>query len=76
MSGDEDKLYDALRSPALGLQSVQAPNKAWYLKQLLADREQKEQVTGYICPLEILDIKSICVVWVSLFRESLITSRP
>uniref|UniRef100_A0A673JU06 Ras GTPase-activating-like protein IQGAP1 n=1 Tax=Sinocyclocheilus rhinocerous TaxID=307959 RepID=A0A673JU06_9TELE len=46
LSGDEDKLYDALRSPALGLQSVQAPNKAWYLKQLLADREQKEQVTG------------------------------
>uniref|UniRef100_A0A673JSA9 Ras GTPase-activating-like protein IQGAP1 n=1 Tax=Sinocyclocheilus rhinocerous TaxID=307959 RepID=A0A673JSA9_9TELE len=45
LSGDEDKLYDALRSPALGLQSVQAPNKAWYLKQLLADREQKEQVT-------------------------------
>uniref|UniRef100_A0A8C2BM02 IQ motif containing GTPase activating protein 1 n=1 Tax=Cyprinus carpio TaxID=7962 RepID=A0A8C2BM02_CYPCA len=74
LSGDEDKLYDALRSPALGLQSVQAPNKAWYLKQLLADREQKEQVTGYICPLEILDIKSICVVWVSLFRESLRTA--
>uniref|UniRef100_A0A9J8CYH5 IQ motif containing GTPase activating protein 1 n=1 Tax=Cyprinus carpio carpio TaxID=630221 RepID=A0A9J8CYH5_CYPCA len=46
LSSDEDKLYDALRSPALGLQSVQAPNKAWYLKQLLADREQKEQVTG------------------------------
>ncbi len=45
LSGDEDKLYDALRSPALGLKSVQAPNKAWYLKQLLADREQKEQVT-------------------------------
>ncbi|KTG04050.1 hypothetical protein cypCar_00004318, partial [Cyprinus carpio] len=43
LSSDEDKLYDALRSPALGLQSVQAPNKAWYLKQLLADREQKEQ---------------------------------
>uniref|UniRef100_A0A673KDE1 Ras GTPase-activating-like protein IQGAP1 n=1 Tax=Sinocyclocheilus rhinocerous TaxID=307959 RepID=A0A673KDE1_9TELE len=46
LSGDEDKLYDALRSPALGLQSVQAQNKGWYLKQLLADREQKEQVTG------------------------------
>uniref|UniRef100_A0A673KLS8 Ras GTPase-activating-like protein IQGAP1 n=1 Tax=Sinocyclocheilus rhinocerous TaxID=307959 RepID=A0A673KLS8_9TELE len=40
------ELYDALRSPALGLQSVQAQNKGWYLKQLLADREQKEQVTG------------------------------
>uniref|UniRef100_A0A671M9P1 Ras GTPase-activating-like protein IQGAP1 n=1 Tax=Sinocyclocheilus anshuiensis TaxID=1608454 RepID=A0A671M9P1_9TELE len=46
LSGDEDKLYDTLRSPALGLQSVQAQNKGWYLKQLLADREQKEQVTG------------------------------
>lgn len=46
LSGDEDKLYDTLRSPALGLKSVQAPNKGWYLKQLLADREQKEQVTG------------------------------
>lgn len=46
LGGDEDKLYDALRSPALGLQSVQAPNKGWYFKQLLADREQKEQVTG------------------------------
>lgn len=43
---DEDKLYDALRTPALGLQSVQAQNKGWYLKQLLADRDQKEQVTG------------------------------
>ncbi len=46
LGGDEDKLYDTLRTPALGLKSVQAPNKAWYLKQLLADREQKEQVTG------------------------------
>ncbi|RXN20843.1 ras GTPase-activating IQGAP1 [Labeo rohita] len=43
LSADEDKLYNTLRSPALGLQSVQAQNKGWYLKQLLADREQKEQ---------------------------------
>ncbi|KAI7814790.1 putative ras GTPase-activating-like protein IQGAP1, partial [Triplophysa rosa] len=43
LSGDEDRLYNALRSPALGLQSLQAQNKGWYLKQLLADREQKEQ---------------------------------
>ncbi|TRY65856.1 hypothetical protein DNTS_018018 [Danionella cerebrum] len=43
LSGDEDKLYDALRAPALGLQSVQGQNKGWYLKQLLADREMKEQ---------------------------------
>uniref|UniRef100_A0A8C1K1C0 IQ motif containing GTPase activating protein 1 n=1 Tax=Cyprinus carpio TaxID=7962 RepID=A0A8C1K1C0_CYPCA len=45
LSGDEDKLFNTLRSPALGLQSVQAQNKGWYLKQLLADREQKEPVT-------------------------------
>ncbi|KAA0723626.1 Ras GTPase-activating-like protein IQGAP1 p195 [Triplophysa tibetana] len=43
LSGDEDRLYNALRSPALGLHSLQAQNKGWYLKQLLADREQKEQ---------------------------------
>lgn len=43
LSGDEDKLYETLRTPALGLQSLQAQNKGWYLKQLLADREQKEQ---------------------------------
>ncbi|XP_016147866.1 ras GTPase-activating-like protein IQGAP1, partial [Sinocyclocheilus grahami] len=52
LSGDEDKLYDTLRSPALGLQSVQAQNKGWYLKQLLADREQKEQILqncSYVC---------------------------
>uniref|UniRef100_A0A9J8C5W7 IQ motif containing GTPase activating protein 1 n=1 Tax=Cyprinus carpio carpio TaxID=630221 RepID=A0A9J8C5W7_CYPCA len=46
LSGDEDKLFNTLRSPALGLQSVQAQNKGWYLKQLLADREQKEPVTA------------------------------
>uniref|UniRef100_A0A672LIX0 Ras GTPase-activating-like protein IQGAP1 n=1 Tax=Sinocyclocheilus grahami TaxID=75366 RepID=A0A672LIX0_SINGR len=56
LSGDEDKLYDTLRSPALGLQSVQAQNKGWYLKQLLADREQKEQVTGSNCSY-------VCYVW-------------
>ncbi|KAG7468156.1 hypothetical protein MATL_G00139690 [Megalops atlanticus] len=43
LSGDEDRLYDALRSQALGLRSLQAQNKGWYLKQLMADRESKEQ---------------------------------
>lgn len=43
-SGDEDKLYQALSSPALGLQSLKSKNKGWYLKQLMADREAKEQV--------------------------------
>lgn len=42
-TADEDKLYEALRTPALGLQSLQAQNKYWYLKQLLEDRELKEQ---------------------------------
>ncbi|XP_073715345.1 ras GTPase-activating-like protein IQGAP1 [Misgurnus anguillicaudatus] len=45
LNTDEDKLYEALRTPALGLQSLQAQNKGWYLKQLLGDREQKEQNT-------------------------------
>lgn len=42
-TADEDKLYEALRTPALGLQSLQAQNKYWYFKQLLGDRELKEQ---------------------------------
>lgn len=28
----------------MGIQNLQAQNKGWYLKQLLADRETKEQV--------------------------------
>ena len=44
MSGDEDRLYDALRSQALGLHGLQSQNKGWYLKQLMADRENKDQV--------------------------------
>lgn len=42
LSGDEDKLYDALK--AVGVQSLQVQNKGWYLKQLQADREAKDQV--------------------------------
>lgn len=42
LSGDEEKLYEALK--AMGIQNLQAQNKGWYLKQLLADRENKEQV--------------------------------
>uniref|UniRef100_A0A8B9HCQ5 IQ motif containing GTPase activating protein 1 n=1 Tax=Astyanax mexicanus TaxID=7994 RepID=A0A8B9HCQ5_ASTMX len=53
LSGDEDRLFEALLSPALGLQSLKSKNKGWYLKQLLADREAKEQVT------EIL----LCTCW-------------
>lgn len=43
-SADEDKLYKVLSSPVLGLQSLKSKNKGWYLKQLAADREAKEQV--------------------------------
>uniref|UniRef100_A0A669AYN2 IQ motif containing GTPase activating protein 1 n=1 Tax=Oreochromis niloticus TaxID=8128 RepID=A0A669AYN2_ORENI len=32
LSGDEDKLYEALK--AMGIQNLQPQNKAWYLKQL------------------------------------------
>lgn len=42
MSGDEDKLYEALK--AVGVQNLQPQNKSWYLKQLLGERENKEQV--------------------------------
>lgn len=42
MGGDEEKLYEALK--AVGTQNLQAQNKGWYLKQLQADRENKEQV--------------------------------
>lgn len=44
LSGDEEKLYEALK--AMGIQNLQAQNKGWYLKQLQADRENKEQVAA------------------------------
>uniref|UniRef100_A0A665WQ13 IQ motif containing GTPase activating protein 1 n=1 Tax=Echeneis naucrates TaxID=173247 RepID=A0A665WQ13_ECHNA len=40
LSGNEDELYKALK--AMGIQNLQPQNKGWYLKQLLADRENKE----------------------------------
>ncbi|XP_063325655.1 ras GTPase-activating-like protein IQGAP1 [Pelmatolapia mariae] len=43
LSGDEDKLYEALK--AMGIQNLQPQNKAWYLKQLQGDRENKEQTS-------------------------------
>lgn len=42
LSGDENKLYDALK--AMGVHNLDPQNKGWYLKQLQADRESKEQV--------------------------------
>lgn len=51
LSGDEEKLYEALK--AMGIQNLQAQNKGWYLKQLQANRENKEQVaanaTAHLC---------------------------
>lgn len=44
LRGDEEKLYEALK--AMGVQNLQAQNKGWYLKQLQADRENKEQVAA------------------------------
>ncbi|KAL2088303.1 hypothetical protein ACEWY4_015202 [Coilia grayii] len=43
LSGDEDRLYDALRSQALGLKNLNGQNKGWYFKELMAARELKEQ---------------------------------
>ncbi|XP_041645206.1 ras GTPase-activating-like protein IQGAP1 isoform X2 [Cheilinus undulatus] len=40
LSGDEDQLFEALK--AMGIQNLQSQNKGWYLKQLQADRENKE----------------------------------
>ncbi|CAK6977652.1 ras GTPase-activating-like protein IQGAP1 [Scomber scombrus] len=41
LGGNEEKLYEALK--AMGIQNLQPQNKAWYLKQMQADREAKEQ---------------------------------
>ncbi|XP_033839474.1 ras GTPase-activating-like protein IQGAP1 [Periophthalmus magnuspinnatus] len=43
LSGDENKLFEALK--ALGLRNLNPDNKSWYLKQLQADRDNKEQVS-------------------------------
>ncbi|KAM3625760.1 uncharacterized protein V6R79_017223 [Siganus canaliculatus] len=42
LSGDENKLYEALK--AMSIQNLLTENKGWYLKQLQADRQNKEQV--------------------------------
>ncbi|KAG7271758.1 hypothetical protein CRUP_032661 [Coryphaenoides rupestris] len=46
LSGDEDRLHETLK--AMGIQNLQPQNKGWYLKQLLADRENKEQAVERI----------------------------
>lgn len=42
LSGEEERLYEALK--AMGVHNLQPQNKGWYLKQLQAEREGKEQV--------------------------------
>lgn len=42
LSGDEERLYEALK--AMGVHNLQTHNQGWYLKQLQAERESKEQV--------------------------------
>lgn len=51
LAGDEEKLFEALK--AMGFQNLQAQNKGWYLKQLLADREAKEQVGAAVISAEV-----------------------
>lgn len=48
LGGDEDRLYEALK--AAGLHNLQPHNKGWYLKQLQAEREGKEQVGAHAPP--------------------------
>uniref|UniRef100_A0A6Q2X8T2 Uncharacterized protein n=1 Tax=Esox lucius TaxID=8010 RepID=A0A6Q2X8T2_ESOLU len=73
-SGDEDRMYEALRSQALGLRGLQSPNKGWYLKQLTAAREDKEQVGGVIPdPLDIDNaIASNSLVFIMAFNMFLL----
>uniref|UniRef100_A0A3P9LR08 IQ motif containing GTPase activating protein 1 n=1 Tax=Oryzias latipes TaxID=8090 RepID=A0A3P9LR08_ORYLA len=44
LSGDENKLYDALK--AMRIQNLEPQNKGWYLKQLQADRESQDLIQG------------------------------
>ncbi|CAM4531333.1 ras GTPase-activating-like protein IQGAP1 isoform X1 [Lepidochelys kempii] len=49
--GDALALFEVLTSPALGLRGLQRENCDWYLKQLLSDRQQKQE-TGLAGPLQ------------------------
>ncbi|XP_006030854.1 ras GTPase-activating-like protein IQGAP1 isoform X2 [Alligator sinensis] len=54
--GDAVTLYEALTSPPLGLRGVQRENCDWYLKQLLSDRQQKQE-SGLTGPLQKEDLQ-------------------
>uniref|UniRef100_A0A8C0GD54 IQ motif containing GTPase activating protein 1 n=1 Tax=Chelonoidis abingdonii TaxID=106734 RepID=A0A8C0GD54_CHEAB len=47
--GDALALFEVLTSPALGLRGLQRENSDWYLKQLLSDRQQKQEVWKSVC---------------------------
>ncbi|XP_001364413.1 ras GTPase-activating-like protein IQGAP1 isoform X1 [Monodelphis domestica] len=55
--GDPLALYQALSSPALGLQALHQDNCDWYLKQLLNEKQQKKQ-SGVIGPLQKEDLQA------------------
>ncbi|XP_043536430.1 ras GTPase-activating-like protein IQGAP1 [Chiloscyllium plagiosum] len=48
---DGTALYNALKSPALGLRDVELDNCDWYLKQLSSDKQLKAQEQGSKDPL-------------------------
>uniref|UniRef100_UPI00398EE416 ras GTPase-activating-like protein IQGAP1 n=1 Tax=Pristiophorus japonicus TaxID=55135 RepID=UPI00398EE416 len=49
--GDGALLYNALKSPALGLRGLEQGNCDWYLKQLTSDKQLKAQEQGSNEPL-------------------------
>ncbi|XP_039348699.1 ras GTPase-activating-like protein IQGAP1 isoform X2 [Mauremys reevesii] len=55
--GDVLALFEVLTSPALGLRGLQRENCDWYLKQLLSDRQQKQEA-GLAGPLQKEELQS------------------
>uniref|UniRef100_A0A8C0IML9 IQ motif containing GTPase activating protein 1 n=1 Tax=Chelonoidis abingdonii TaxID=106734 RepID=A0A8C0IML9_CHEAB len=55
--GDALALFEVLTSPALGLRGLQRENSDWYLKQLLSDRQQKQEA-GLAGPLQKEELQS------------------
>lgn len=44
--GDPAALYEALSSAALGLRGLRPENNEWYFKQLMREKQQKQEVRG------------------------------
>ncbi|NWW23777.1 IQGA1 protein, partial [Falcunculus frontatus] len=55
--GDALALYEALATPALGLQGLLRENCDWYFKQFLSDRQQKQE-SGLTGPLQKEELQS------------------